>query len=107
MVIKNGFIRTGAPVESPKPPLGEQKALLLRKGNELFNQGKYELAERIFVTLKYSDGIIRIGDVLLKQGQYLRAVRLYQKAPAPDRVEKLSQRMALVLRQWLLESAGE
>ena len=87
-----------------KPPLtGEQKAQLIRRGNELFNQGNYQLAERIFVATGYSDGMVRVGDVHFKSQRYREAMRMYQLAPAPDRVQKLAKRMALVVQQWLIE----
>jgi hypothetical protein len=67
-------------------PLGrEKRAALIRKGNELFNKGGYGLAQRIFVTTKYSDGMIRPGDTYAKGGQPLDALRLYWLAPAPDK----------------------
>ena len=34
----------------------EKRAALIRKGNELYNKGELALAQRIFMTTKYSDG---------------------------------------------------
>ena len=96
-----GFIKSTA---GSRPPLtGEQKAQLIRKGNELFNQGQYEMAERIYIATGYSDGMVRIGDVHFKRQRYREAMRLYQLAPDAGRVHKLAKRMALVVRQWLIE----
>lgn len=84
---------------------GEQKAQLIRRGNELFNERHYDLAERIFLTLGYSDGLVRVGDVMFKRHDYAHALKLYQKAPDPGRVARVAKRMAMVVRQWLIEAA--
>ena len=63
--IPNGFIKvTDKPVQTLS---SEQKALLNRKGNVLFNEGKIIEACRIFVTTGYSDGLTRVGDFYLKK----------------------------------------
>jgi len=98
-----GFIKERA---GSQPNLtGEQKAQLVRRGNELFNERKYDLAERIFLTTAYTDGLIRLGDVFYKRHDYAHAMRLYTQAPDSQRVEKVAKRMALVVRQWLIEEA--
>jgi hypothetical protein len=100
-----GFIKTTGG-SGPKVT-GEQRARLIRQGNELCNKGLYDVAERIFVTLHYSDGMLRVGDALYKRREYARAMRLYMQAPDPRRVERLSKRMSLVVKQWLIESERE
>jgi hypothetical protein len=55
----------------------EKRAALIRKGNELFNEGDYGFAQRIFVTTRYSDGMIRLGDTFATGGTPLDALRLY------------------------------
>lgn len=40
----------------------EQKTQLLRKGNQLFNEGRFFEAGKIFTTIGYKDGLIRLGD---------------------------------------------
>jgi hypothetical protein len=103
MVAPKGFIRTGtlAPAQISK----EQKVQLLRRGNELFNQGKFDLAERIFVTLHYSDGLTRLGDLFYKQGNFQKAAIMYQKAPSPQKFQAVCKQMAEVVRIWLSENA--
>ena len=98
----NGLIK--ATTGQPTSLTGEQKAQLIRRGNELFNERQFELAERIFMTLGYTDGLVRVGDVFYKRREYAHALRLYQVAPDPMRVAKIAKRMASVLRQWLLEA---
>lgn len=99
----DGFIKATGPA---KPVLtGEQKAQLIRRANELFNKGDYAMAERIYIATGYSDGMVRMGDTHFRQQRYPEAMRLYQLAPAPDRVSRLARRMALVVQQWLIEDA--
>ena len=40
----------------------QERAGLIRKGNELFNQGKINEAMKLFVQTNYGDGIMRIAD---------------------------------------------
>lgn len=55
----------------------EQKALLNRRGNQLFNEGFINEAQRIFITTGYSDGLTRVGDYYAAQNKTLEALRLY------------------------------
>ena len=64
-----GLLKISA--ERSAPITREKRAALIRKGNELYNKGELALAQRIFVTTKYSDGLIRIGDRYLKGGKPL------------------------------------
>ena len=96
-----GFLKIS---EGKTAPLArEKRAALIRKGNELFNKGEYGLAQRIFITTKYSDGLIRLGDAYVKGGRPLEALRLYYFAPAPDKREAIVEKIALVMKQWLAE----
>jgi len=81
----------------------EQRAALIRKGNELFNKGDYGLAQKIFLTTKYSDGLIRIGDRYGEAGKPLEALRAYWFAPCPEKTAVLVERIAKVMKQWLSE----
>jgi hypothetical protein len=69
---KEGFLKITAakPADPTKLAEGERVALI-RKGNELFNQKKLELARKIFITTGYSDGLIRLGDEYIKQAKPL------------------------------------
>jgi hypothetical protein len=101
----DGFLKTA--VENPTPLSGEQRAALIRKGNELFNKGESALAQRIFITTRYSDGLIRIGDSYVKEGKHLDALRMYWLAPAPDKTAAIVEKIALVMKQWLAEEKTE
>ena len=96
----NGFTKTTA-----APALSaQQKTLLIRKGNEFFNNGKFEEAKRIFLTVRYSDGLIRIGDYYAKKNNAVEAIRMYRVAPDPRRVSEMAEKIAGVIRIWLNES---
>jgi hypothetical protein len=69
----------------------------------LFNRGEFSLAQRIFITTKYTDGLIRMGDHCVKGGKPLEALRLYWLAPAPDKTAAIVEKIAQVMKQWLAE----
>ena len=73
----------------------------------MYNRGELELAQRIFVTTRYSDGLIRIGDKYLGEGKPLEALRLYWLAPAPDRTAAVVEQIAQVMKHWLAEGITE
>ena len=96
-----GFLKVTRP---PAPEVSsEQKVQLIRKGNELFSLGQLESARKIFVATRYSDGMIRLGDLYAKQKDYLSAFQMYKMAPAPDRAEEMIQKLSAVLQNWLKE----
>jgi hypothetical protein len=88
---------------SPAPLTSEKRAALIRKGNELFNKGEFDLAQRIFTTTRYSDGLRRMGDHYMERGRILDALRAYWIAPAPDKTAALVEKIAQVMKQWLSE----
>lgn len=95
-----GFIKV---TENPVKTLSaEQKALLNRKGNVLFNEGKYDEARKIFIATGYSDGLSRLGDVEAKANRELEALKLYwlahNKRKAEPLIEKLSVLVSLLLK---------
>ena len=59
------------------PLSSEQKAVLNRRGNQLFNEGFINEAQRIFITTGYSDGLSRVGDYYAAQKNTLQALRMY------------------------------
>jgi len=96
---KEGFLKVAAPrkveIDSAR------KAALIRKGNELFNSGDIDTAKKIFLTCRYTDGIIRAGDRSYKNADYWEAYRLYALAPAPERINHLIKKMAQVIQNWM------
>ncbi len=80
-----------------------ERAVLIRRGNELFNDRQYEQAKRIFLTVGYTDGITRMGDYYYKKNNVLEALRMYILAPAPDKKDGLIEKMAYIVQSWLHE----
>jgi hypothetical protein len=81
----------------------DQRIALIRKGNALFNEKKYDLAKKVFLTTGYADGLIRLGDMYMKEKKPLEALRMYGLAPETKKVGALVERASEVLRQWLKE----
>ena len=101
MLPKEGFIKlTGTKGGSLSR---DQKAALIRKGNALYNEGKYDLAKRIFMTTGYSDGLIRLGDLYSEKNQSLEAFRMYFMAPHTRKVNTMIEKMAFIVKGWLIE----
>ena len=100
-VPKEGFLKItrNRAAELPK----EQRIALIRKGNELFNQKKYDIAKRIFLTTGYSDGLIRLGNLYLNQNMPLEAFRMYWLAPDQKKVEAMLEKTVAIIKKWLKE----
>lgn len=90
--IPDGFIKVAdRPLENLS---SEQKAMLNRKGNVLFNEGRIEDARRIFITTGYSDGLIRVADIYAKKKRGLDALKLYVLAHEKAKAEPLYEKIA-------------
>ncbi|WP_296662347.1 MULTISPECIES: hypothetical protein [unclassified Treponema] len=80
----------------------QQKVVLNRKANALLNEGKVEMAKRIFITTGYSDGLTRIGDNYNKENKYLDALKMYllahNKRKSEPIIEKISQTVSVMLK---------
>lgn len=76
--IPDGFIKV---TDNPVGGLSsEQKVILNRKANIMFNNGNVEDARRIFITTGYSDGLTRVGDYYMNKNQSLKALKAYYLA---------------------------
>ncbi len=80
-----------------------QRVILMRKGNELFNNGDIEKAKRIFLTIGYTDGLIRIGDYYYSNNRPFEAFKMFKIAPAPDRINNMIEKMTFIVKSWLKE----
>ncbi|MBQ0161971.1 MAG: hypothetical protein KBS84_02270 [Treponema sp.] len=90
--IPEGFIKvTDRPVSSLS---SEQKAILNRKGNILFNEGNIEAARRIYITTGYSDGLTRVADKYVEQKQEIKALKLYLLAHNERKTEPIYDKIA-------------
>ncbi|UKI54597.1 MAG: hypothetical protein L6V90_07880 [Treponema succinifaciens] len=80
----------------------QQKVALNRRANALLNEGKIEMAKRIFITTGYSDGLTRIGDNYNKENKYLDALKMYllahNKRKSEPIIEKMSQTVSVMLK---------
>jgi hypothetical protein len=77
------------------------KAALNRKGNQFFNEGKIDIAKRIFITTGYSDGLTRVGDYYYKQNDFIEALKMYIMAPAPEKKDALAEKVSGAIKNWL------
>ena len=74
-IIPDGFIKvTDNPVQGLT---SDQKVILNRKANAMFNNGNVEDARRIFITTGYSDGLTRVGDYYNNKNESLKALKAY------------------------------
>lgn len=95
-----GFIKV---TDNPVSGLSsQQKVILNRKANALFNEGKYDMAERIFITTGYSDGLTRCGDYHSKKNEYMQALKLYllahNKRKSDPMLEKVAGVVSILLK---------
>ncbi len=58
----------------------KERIALIHKGNYLFNQKKYLIAEKIFRSVLYQDGLIRLAQHYFHLKNYFRAVDLFRLA---------------------------
>lgn len=98
---QKGFIKvTDQPVTSLS---SEQKVILNRKGNILFNKGDVESARRIFITTGYSDGLTRVGDVYEEKKDDLKALKMYllahNKKKSDPIIEKFAGLVSAILKE--------
>ncbi len=92
---QDGFIKvTDSPVSNLT---SEQKVILNRKGNTLFNNGDILSARRLFITTGYSDGLSRVAQNSEDNGNYLDALKLYWLAHNKRKSEALIEKIAMVI----------
>ena len=85
----------------------EDKVALIRKGNEFFNKGKYDLAKKIFLTTGYTDGLIRLGKYYYKNNLPLEALRMFWLAPYRKGIDGLMNKFVHIISSWLNEDKQE
>ena len=83
------------------------RSQLIRRGNEFFNCGKYNAAEKIFVTTDYKDGLVRLGDYYFEEGNMYNAARFYFMADNQNKIDTFCEKAANVITRWLNEQDGE
>ena len=80
------------------PLSSEQKVVLNRRGNQLFNEGFINEAQRIFITTGYSDGLTRIGDYYAAKNNTLEALRMYCLAKNKRKSEPIIDSLVRLIR---------
>ena len=97
--IPDGFIKvTDNPVQGLN---SEQKVILNRKANIMFNNGNVEDARRIFITTGYSDVLTRVGDYYMKKNESLKALKAYYLAHNKRDSEPIYKTIAAVISSLL------
>ena len=98
-----GFIKvTDQPVDGISD---SQKVQLIRKANALFNEGKFDLAKRIYMTAGYSDGLTRLGDKYAEKNEVLEALKMYVLAHNKRKIEPLVEKMSKVVSVLIKEDS--
>ncbi len=93
--IPDGFIKlTDNPVNGLS---SEQKVILNRKANTMFNNGNVEDARRIFITTGYSDGLTRVGNYYMDKNESLKALKAYYLAHNTRETEPIYEQIAKVI----------
>lgn len=100
---KHGFLKLTREDQKQVKVSKDKRVELIRKGNELFNNKKYDMAKRIFITINYSDGLIRLGEYYLKNKKPLEAFRMYWLANYIKPVNAMIEKMAFIIKKWLKE----
>ncbi|WP_461246582.1 hypothetical protein [Treponema sp. R6D11] len=90
-------------VTSTTPVESTQKAILNRKGNQMFNEGNVDGAKKVFLTTKYTDGLTRVGDYYKSQNKFLEALQMYWIAPDRTKSEPMIEQVAELLHGLILE----
>ena len=99
--IPDGFIKV---TDNPVTGLtSEQKVVLNRKANEMFNKGNIEDARRIYITTGYSDGLTRVGNYYLSKNQSLKALKAYTLAHNKRDAKPIYEDIAKVISALLKE----
>ena len=93
--IPDGFIKV---TDNPVGGLSsEQKVILNRKANAMFNAGNIEDARRIYITTGYSDGLTRVGNYYMDKNQGLKALKAYYLAHNKRDAEPIYESLAKVI----------
>jgi len=78
-----------------------QRAQLIRKGNEAFNNENITLATKIFKATKYKSGLERLGDYWMEKEKPLVAYGYYQKAGNKNMLDRLGGHFSFAFKCWL------
>lgn len=78
----------------------KERVEYIRKGNELFNNGKFKEAEALFMLANYKDGILRIANrYYYELKKPLIALKFYYKIGAKEKIEEIRERMLFAFKK--------
>jgi len=83
------------------------RALLIRKGNQFFSEGKFKSAENIFIAVDYKDGLIRLGDYYLKSNNIYKSAEMYFLSENKSKIDSFCKKSALIIEKWLNEDKNK
>ncbi len=98
------FLKIGLP---PAPTTPQERIRLIRLGNECYNRKEYEHAQRIYITVKYTDGLIRLAKYYEEQKNIFEALRMYWLAGDEKNKIRISQIIARAIQLQLHRDAKE
>jgi len=76
-----------------------QKSELMRRGNALFNEGRYFEAGKIFAVIGYKTGLIRLGDLFYFEKEMpLVAYGFYRNAQHKPMLDKIGDGFVFALQ---------
>ena len=81
----------------------KKKIALIRKGNEFYNQGNMEMAQKVFITANYADGLVRLGDHYFEHKKPLEAFRMYWLAKNKKKINTFVEKIAGIIKKWIKE----
>ncbi len=75
---------------------------LIRRANELFNNGQIEKAAEVYEKTAYKDGLMRVGDYYFYDKRLpLNALKYYRLSGRNDMVQQIHERMIYALALWI------
>lgn len=85
-----------------------QKTELMRKGNLLFNEGRYFEAGKVFSTIGYKTGLIRLGDFFYFEKEMpLVAYGFYRNANHKPMLDKIGDSFVFALKCLLSDEGSQ
>jgi hypothetical protein len=79
---------------------------LIRKGNEFFSNGQILSAEKIFITVDYKDGLVRLGDYYLGNKNLEKSAEMYFMSENESKIESFCKIAAKAIRNMISEEDG-
>jgi hypothetical protein len=86
----------------------EERTSLIRQANQLFNEGNFREAAKIYIQTKYKDGLIRMGDFYyFEKNDLVSALKFYNYANYKKAMHTIIEKIVPVIRQWLNQDGPE